>query len=101
MATEKLDPHAALAKMEAEETAANQAAAKLAEANAAKRKELLDSIRDEDLADVRAKCKLHGFTASDLRTYLKVKGAGKKATPRKSTPRKTTPRKSTPRKKSA
>lgn len=94
MATEKLDPHAALAKMAAEEAAANEAAAKLAEANAVKRTELLAALRDADLADVRAKCKLHGFTASDLRTYLKVKGAAKKATPRKSAPRKTSTRRS-------
>jgi hypothetical protein len=80
--------------MQAEETAANEAAAKLAEANATKRKELLESIREADLADVREKCKLHGFSATDLRTYLKVKGAGKKATPRKSTARKTTSRRS-------
>ena len=32
MATEKLDPRAALAKMQADETAANEAATKLAEA---------------------------------------------------------------------
>jgi hypothetical protein len=94
MATEKLDPHAALAKMAAEEAAANEAAAKLAEANAVKRTELLAALRDADLADVRAKCKLHGFTASDLRTYLKVKGAAKKATPRKSAARKTSTRRS-------
>jgi hypothetical protein len=93
MATEKLDPRAALAKMEAEETAANEAAAKLAEANAAKRVEILAGLRDAELADVKEKCKLHGFSASDLRGALKVKG-GKKAgaTPRKSaagaTPRK-------------
>jgi hypothetical protein len=93
MATEKLDPHAELAKMEAEQTAANEAAAKLAEVNAAKRKELLDSIRDEDLADVRTKCKLHGFSATDLRTYLKVKGAAKKGTPRKSAAGKTAAKK--------
>jgi len=94
MATEKLDPHALLAKMAAEEAAANEAAAKLAEANAAKRAELLAALREADLADVRAKCKLHGFTASDLRTYLKVKGAAKRATPRKSTARKTSTRRS-------
>jgi hypothetical protein len=94
MATEKLDPHAALAKMEAEEKAANEAAAKIAEANAVKRVEILAAMRDADLADVRTKCKLHGFSATDLRTYLKVKGAGKKATPRKSTARKTTSRRS-------
>jgi hypothetical protein len=95
MATEKIDPRAELAKMEAEEAAANEAAAKLTEKNAAKRKELKDSMRDADLADVREKCKLHGFTASDLRTFLKVKGAAKKATPRKSTTRKPAAKKRT------
>ena len=90
MATEKLDPRAALAKMQAEETTANEAAAKLAEANAAKRKELLESIREADLADVKDKCKLHGFSASDLRGMLKTRGTKKAtATPRKSTARKT------------
>ena len=93
MSTEKLDPHAALAKMEAEEKAANEAAAKIAEENATKRKELLESIRDEDLAIVRTKCKLHGFSATDLRTYLKVKGAAKKGTPRKSAAGKTAAKK--------
>ena len=98
--TEKLDPRAALAKMEAEEKAVREAADKLTQENDKKRKELLDSLREADLADVREKCKLHGFNATDLRGYLKVKGA-KKATPRKSTARKTTARKSTPRKKAA
>lgn len=94
MTTEKLDPRAALAKMAAEEAAANAAAEALTKANAAKREAILKELREADLADVRVKCKLHGFTASDLRTYLKVKGAGKKATPRKSAPRKTTTRRS-------
>ena len=89
MTTEKLDPRAALAKMEAEETAANEAASKLAEANSAKRKELLESLRATDLADVKERCKLHGFSITDLRGVLKTKGAGRKpAVPRKSTPRK-------------
>ncbi len=100
MATEKIDPRAALAKMEAEETAAREAAEKLATENEKKRKELLDSLREADLADVLEKVKLHGFTATDLRGALKTKGA-KKSTPRKSTARKTTARKSTPRKKAA
>ena len=85
--TDKIDPRAALAKMEAEETAARAAADKLAADNEKKRKELLDSLREADLADVIEKCKLHGFTATDLRTALKKKGA-RKATPRKSTARK-------------
>jgi hypothetical protein len=100
MATEKLDPRAALAKMEAEETAARAAADKLEADNEKKRKELLASLKEADLADVLEKIKLHGFTATDLRTALKKKGA-RKATPRKSTARKTTARKSTPRKKTA
>jgi hypothetical protein len=98
--TEKLDPRAALAKMEAEETAARAAADKLEADNEKKRKELLASLKEADLADVLEKIKLHGFTATDLRTALKKKGA-RKATPRKSTARKTTARKSTPRKKAA
>jgi len=100
MATEKLDPRAALAKMEAEETAVREAAEKLTQENDKKRKELLESLREADLADVLEKVKMHGFTATDLRTALKKKGA-KKATPRKSAPRKTAARKSTPRKKAA
>ena len=100
MATEKLDPRAALAKMEAEEKAVREAADKLTEENDKKRKELLNSLREADLADVLEKVKLHGFTATDLRGVLKTKGA-RKATPRKSAPRKSTARKSTPRKKAA
>lgn len=100
MATEKLDPRAVLAKMEAEETAVREAADKLTQDNDKKRKELLNSLREADLADVLEKIKLHGFSATDLRTALKKKGV-RKATPRKSTARKTTARKSTPRKKTA
>ena len=100
MATEKIDPRAALAKMEAEETAARAAADKLEADNEKKRKELLASLKEADLADVLEKIKLHGFTATDLRTVLKKKGV-RKATPRKSTARKTTARKTTPRKKAA
>ena len=91
MATEQLDARQLLAKMEAEENAAREKAEKLAAENAAKRKELLDKLRADDLADVKAKCELHGFTATDLRGSLKTKGA-KKSTPRKSTARKSTGR---------
>lgn len=100
MTIEKTDPRAALAKMEAEEKAVREAADKLTEENDKKRKELLNSLREADLADVLEKVKLHGFTATDLRGALKTKGA-RKATPRKSTARKTAARKSTPRKKAA
>ena len=66
----------------------------------AERKELLEKLRADDLADVLAKCELHGFTLTDVKKSLRTKGA-KKATPRKSAPRKTAARKSTPRKKAA
>lgn len=92
MATEQLDARQLLAKMAAEEQAALDKAKTLAEENAKKRKELLDKLREDDLKDVKAKCELHGFTATDLRGSLKTKGA-KKSTPRKSTARKSTPRK--------
>ena len=92
MATEQLDARQLLAKMEAEEQAAREKADKLAEDNAKKKEELLKKLRADDLADVIAKCKLHGFTATDLRGALKTKG--KKTTPRKSTARKSTRRKS-------
>lgn len=100
MATDTQDPRAALAKMEAEEKAARDAAEKLAADNDKKRKELLDSLRAADLADVIAKCELHGFTLTDVKKGLRTKGA-KKVTPRKSAPRKNAARKSTPRKKAA
>ncbi len=87
MATSNTDPRAALAKMQAEETAAAEALAKMQADNEEKRKKMLEELREADLTDVKAKCKLHGFSASDLRGALKVKGA-KKTVARKSTPRK-------------
>ena len=87
--TDKEDPRATLARMEAEEKIAREKADTLATDNAKKREELLAQLRADDLADVIAKCKMHGFSATDLRGALKVKGA-RKATPRKSAPRKTT-----------
>jgi hypothetical protein len=93
MATEQVDARALLAKMEAEEQAAREKADKLEQENEKKRKELLAKLREEDLADVKAKCKLHGFTASDLRGVLKTKGGGKRTAAKKSTTRKTTARK--------
>lgn len=92
MATDTQDPRELLAKMEAEEKAAREKADKLAEENAKKKEELLKKLRDDDLADVIAKCKLHGFTATDLRGALKTKGGGRKTAARKSTARKTTGR---------
>ena len=89
-----------LAKMEAEERAAQEKLDAIKAENAAKAAEIKAKLREDDLKDVKAKCELHGFTATDLRTALKKKGA-RKATPRKSTARKTAARKSTPRKKAA
>jgi hypothetical protein len=94
MATDNQDPRDLLAKMEAEEKAAREKAEKLAAENAKKKEELLAKLRADDLADVIAKCKLHGFTATDLRGALKTKGGGRKTAARKSTARKTTRRKS-------
>ena len=88
MTVEKVNARELLAKMEAEEKAAKEKADKLATENEAKRKELLDGLRKEDLEDVIAKCKLHGFTPSDLRGALKTR-SGKSSTPRKSTACKT------------
>jgi hypothetical protein len=89
------DPRAALAKMDAEEKAVREAADKLMQENEKKRKELLDGLRAADLADVIEKCKLHGFTATDLKTGLKTKAA------RKTAARKTPARKNASRKKTA
>ena len=90
MTTEMQDTRALLAKMEAEEKAAREKADTLATENAKKREELLAQLRAADLDDVIAKCKMHGFTATDLRTAVKTKGSAQRNTPRKSTPRKTT-----------
>lgn len=87
--TDKEDPRAVLARMEAEEIAAREKAETLATENAKKRDAILAELRAADLADVIAKCKMHGFSATDLRGALKVKGA-KKSTPRKSTARRST-----------
>lgn len=91
MATEQLDARQQLAKMEAELKAAQDKAKQAQEDFEEKSKEIKAKLRADDLADVKAKCELHGFTATDLRGSLKTKG--KKTTPRKSTARKSTPRK--------
>ena len=91
MATEQLDARQQLAKMEAEVKAAQDKAKKAQEDFEEKSKEIKAKLREDDLKDVKAKCELHGFTATDLRGSLKTKG--KKTTPRKSTARKSTPRK--------
>ena len=78
--------------MKAEQDAAVAKVAELAQTNEAKRKALLEQIREGDLKDVRDKCELHGFTATDLRGVLKTKGVRKTA-PRKSAARKTSRKK--------
>lgn len=40
---------------------------------------LLAASKDADLALVRKLCRQHGFTATQLRGYLRGKGSGKKA----------------------
>ena len=92
MSADNQDPRALLAKMKAEEDAAAAKVAELAQTNEAKRKALLEQIREGDLKDVRDKCELHGFTATDLRGVLKTKGVRKTA-PRKSAARKTSRKK--------
>ncbi len=73
-----------IAKMDAELNAARDKAEKLEAEHAAKKEELLKQLREDDLKDVRAKCELHSFTATDLRGALKVKGGGRKPAARKS-----------------
>ena len=73
-----------IAKMDAELNAARDKAEKLEADNSAKKEELLKQLRDADLEDVKTKCTLHGFTATDLRGALKVKGGGRKPAARKS-----------------
>ncbi len=73
-----------IAQMEAAEKAAREKADRIAEENAVKKEELLKQLREADLADVKAKCEMHGFTATDLRGSLKVKGGGRKPAARKS-----------------
>lgn len=92
MATDTQDPREQLAKLDAELKAAQDKAKKAQEEFDAKSKEILAKLREDDLADVIAKCKLHGFTATDLRGALKTKGGGRKTAARKSTARKTTGR---------
>ena len=78
--------------MDAAEAAAAKKLAELTEQNEVTRKVLKEQLRAVDLKDVLGKIELHSFTATDLRSVLKPKGARKTA-PRKSTARKTTRRK--------
>lgn len=83
------DARELLARMEAEEKAAQEKLDAIKAENAKKVEEIKAKLRADDLADVIAKCKLHGFTATDLRGALKTKGAGRKTAARKSPARKT------------
>jgi multidrug resistance efflux pump len=78
MTNDKQDPQAELARIDAEIAEAKAKAEQLAAKNEEKRKELLAKLREEDLALVRQKCELHGFTPTDLRGALKVRGGAKK-----------------------
>ena len=71
------DIRSLLAKMEAEERSAREAAEQLVQDNAKKKADLLAKLRDEDLADVREKCRLHGFTATELKGYIKARARGR------------------------
>ena len=89
MTNETQDPRALLAKMDAELQAAREKVDKLEEENSMKRAELLSKLRDADLEDVKTKCKLHGFTVTQLRSALKKQGGARKSTLRKSAVRET------------
>lgn len=95
MTSEQLNPRELLAKLEAEEAAKREEFEKQAAANRAQRDELLKQMRQDDLDDVREKCRLHGFTQTDLRGFLKTKGGGKRASATKSVAKKSTARKAT------
>jgi SOS response regulatory protein OraA/RecX len=55
-------------------------AIKAAEAAAQKVEELKKATREEDLKNVLALISRHGFTQTDLKSALKVRGASAKAT---------------------
>jgi hypothetical protein len=59
------------------------------------KKKLLEASKDADLEMVKKLCKQHGFTATQLRGCLKIKGKGKpKATSDKAAVKKTAAKKS-------
>jgi len=58
------------------------------------KKKLLEASKDADLEMVKKLCKQHGFTATQLRGCLKIKGKGKpKATSEKAAAKKTAAKK--------
>ena len=77
MSNSKNNVREILAQMEAEERAAQEAAERLIADNAKRKQELLEQLRVEDLADVREKCRLHGFTATELKGYIKARARGR------------------------
>lgn len=95
MTNDTQDPRALLAKMQADEKSAQEKLDKIKADNATKSAELLAQLRKTDLEDVLEKCKLHGFTATDLKSALKTKAV------RKTAARKTPARKNASRKKAA
>ena len=63
------------------------------------KKKLLEASKDADLEMVKKLCKQHGFTATQLRGCLKIKGKGKpKATGDKAAAKKTATKKATAKK---
>lgn len=88
MTDETLSVEQQLAKLDEELDAAKKKAEQLEKNSEETRKNLLAQLREKDLEDVRTKCKRHGFTATDLRGFLKVKGAAKKTVARKRTAKK-------------
>jgi hypothetical protein len=68
--------------------------AKQEQALADEKKKLLEASKDADLEMVKKLCKQHGFTATQLRGCLKIKGKGKpKATSDKAAAKKTAAKK--------
>ena len=68
-----LDPRAELAKIQAETAAAKKKAEDTEKANAAREEELKKQLRGDDLQIVKELCRTHGFTATDLKGFLKTR----------------------------
>ena len=63
------------------------------------KKKLLEASKDADLEMVKKLCKQHGFTATQLRGCLKIKGKGKpQATGEKTAAKKTAAKKASAKK---
>ena len=92
------DPKEALAAIDATTKDLEAALEQHKKDTEAKRKELLEQTKKQDLETVKALCVLHGFRASDLKGSLKV---GRTASGTKSTTRKPRATKGTRRSKSS